>query len=232
MSIGTLSERSLHAAVKLFCEPDVTQHEISLGRYVADICGEEGIIEVQTGNFHQLRAKLGAFLPECPVTVAYPLPRAKQIQWLDAETGELLRQRRSPRRGTAWDAFAELYRILPYLTHPNFRLRLLLLDVVEQRHVSKKNRKGYSRLDQLPLRPLEPGTIETIALRCPGDYAALLPEALPKEFTTSDLSKAAKIPLETAQTALRVMAEVGAVRRAGKRGNWVVYEKNDPLAAV
>ena len=225
MPIGTLSERSLHAAVKLFCEPDVTQHEIPLGRYVADICGEEGIIEVQTGNFHQLRAKLGAFLPECPVMVVYPLPRAKHIQWLDAETGEWLRQRRSPRAGKSWDAFPELYRILPYLTHPNFRLRLLLLDTVEQRYVNSRNRKGYSRLDQLPLHPLEAGNVEAIDLRCPGDYAALLPDTLPQGFTTAELSKAAGIRLEVAQTALRVMAEVGAVKRVGKRGNWVVYER-------
>ncbi|MDR3313804.1 MAG: hypothetical protein LBS96_05030 [Oscillospiraceae bacterium] len=224
--IGTLGERSLHAAVKRFCEPDETRHEIPLGRFVADICGEEGILEVQTQQFHLLRGKLAAFLPECPVTVVYPIPRTKQLQWLDSETGELLRQRLSPRRGSAWDCFRELYRIQPFLPHPNFRLRLLLLDVAEQRYESRKNRKGYTRVDLQPLRPLEAGDVECIELRCPQDYTNLLPVALPPAFTTAELGKAAGIPLATAQTALRVMAGLGAVQCSGKAGRWLLYERN------
>ncbi len=224
-NIGVLAERSLHAAVKLFCEPDMTRHEIPLGKYVADICAEMGIIEVQTQHFHLLRGKLEAFLPECPVTVVYPIARTKQLQWLDAETGEVLRQRRSPRRGTVWDAFPEIYRIQPFLKNPNFSLRLLLLDVAEQRRVNEKNRKGYTRIDLMPLHPLNESAVETVDLAWPGDYAALLPAALPETFTTSDLRKAAGIRLEVAQTALRVMAGIGAVERKGKKGQWIVYER-------
>ena len=77
--IGTLGEKSLHAALKRYLEPDETFREVAIGRYVADIVNPEGIIEIQTGGFGRLREKLGFFLDHYPVTVVYPVA---QVKWL------------------------------------------------------------------------------------------------------------------------------------------------------
>ncbi len=68
----------MHAAVKRYLEPHSGSHEVKIGPYIADIVGEDGIIEIQTGNFDRLRAKLSVFLTVARVTVAYPIPRTRR----------------------------------------------------------------------------------------------------------------------------------------------------------
>ena len=60
-SIGTLSEKTLHAVLKQYFDGDESHHEIKVGSYVADIVNEKGIIEIQTRNFNKLRNKLERF---------------------------------------------------------------------------------------------------------------------------------------------------------------------------
>ena len=56
--IGTLGEKTLHAALKRYFEPDEHFREVAVGRYVADIMSPGGIIEIQTAGFGRLREKL------------------------------------------------------------------------------------------------------------------------------------------------------------------------------
>ena len=62
--IGTLNEKTIHTVLKHYYEPDVSHHEIKVGRYYADIYNENGIIEIQTRQFNRLRLKLNEFLNE------------------------------------------------------------------------------------------------------------------------------------------------------------------------
>ena len=71
--IGRLGEKSVHAVLKYAYEPHPENHEIPLGGYVADILGEDGVIEVQSRDLWKLAPKLRAFLPVCRVTVVCPL---------------------------------------------------------------------------------------------------------------------------------------------------------------
>ena len=64
--IGTLGEKTLHAVLKCYFEPHEDNQEISLGGYVADIAGENGVIEIQTRNFNVLRKQLNALLSLLP----------------------------------------------------------------------------------------------------------------------------------------------------------------------
>ena len=52
--IGTLSEKALHAALKSYYEPDFESREVKVGSFVADIVGENGIIEIQTRGFDRV----------------------------------------------------------------------------------------------------------------------------------------------------------------------------------
>jgi len=127
--IGTLSEKTLHAILKLYYGPDTDMHEVPIENYVADIYNGERIIEIQTHDLGRLRGKLEAYLKEYMVTVVYPIPRESKLIWLNAETGEKERSRKSPHKGNVYEAFIELYRIIGFLKNPNLEIRILLLDI-------------------------------------------------------------------------------------------------------
>lgn len=96
--IGTLSEKTLHAVLKKYLEPHAENHEVPLGNYVADIIGENGVIEIQTGSFTPLRPKLEVLLDCTDVTVAYPIAEVKYMRWIDPETGEVSPPHKSPKK--------------------------------------------------------------------------------------------------------------------------------------
>ena len=60
--IGSLSEKVQHAILKNYYCPNPSCQEINLGRFVADIADQNGVIEIQTKGFGQMRKKLSFFL--------------------------------------------------------------------------------------------------------------------------------------------------------------------------
>ena len=54
--IGTLGEKTLHAVLKHYFEPDSSFHEIRCGTFFADIFNAEGITEIQTRSFNTPQA--------------------------------------------------------------------------------------------------------------------------------------------------------------------------------
>jgi len=225
--IGTLGEKTLHAVLKDFFEPDPGAHEIRVGPYVADIVGEGGIVEIQTGNFQSLRKKLAAFLETAPVTVVYPITHFKWLLWLDPESGDISPRRKSPRAGHFPDAMFELYKIMPLLRHPNLRLCLLLVDLEEYRlrdGWSADKKRGSHRYERIPLALAGRLDLRTCADWCsPEAQLAFFPASLPSPFTSKDYARAARLNIHAAQTALRVLAHMGAAERCGKRGNLYLY---------
>lgn len=220
--IGTLSEKTIHAILKFYYAPDSSLHEIPLEKCVADIFTGREVIEIQTRSFYRLRTKLERFLALYPVTVVYPIPYIKWVCWIDEETGEISRKRKSPKKGNPYMVFRELYAIRPFLQHPHFHLRLLLMDMEEYRLLngwSRDKKRGSTRYDRLPVR-LE----EEVVLDEPRDYLQLLPLELGQQFTSKDLAGQTGIPVQLSQTALLLMDELGVVRRVGKKGNSYLYE--------
>ena len=225
--IGTLGEKTLHAVLKRTFEPYEGSHEVKIGGFVADIVGEDGIIEIQTRAFDRLRRKLDAFLPVAPVTVVYPVPRTKWLCWIDPETGETTCRRKSPKTGTSCDIFSELYKIKPYLTNPNLRLCIVLLDVEEYRKLdgwSVDKKKGSTRYERIPLE-----IIDTVSINTTNDYKKFLPDTLISPFTSKEFKKVSGLSLKGAQTALNVLYSVDAVKRTGKRGKLNLYESCESL---
>lgn len=220
--IGTLGEKTMHAVLKHYFEPHTQNHEIKIGGYVADIVGEDGIIEIQTRQFDRLRKKLTAFLQVCDVTIVHPIPHVKWLSWIDPDTGAVTKKRKSPKVGTPCDIFRELYKIKPLLHDPHLHLCIVLVDVEEYRYLngwSADRKKGSSRCDRVPV-----GIVEELYLYSIEDYRKLLPAALPTPFTSKDLSKAAKISISCAQTALNILFSLGIVERVGKKKNAYLYQ--------
>lgn len=221
--IGTLGEKTLHAVLKHYFEPCTDCHEVKVGGFVADIVGENGIVEIQTVGFHRLRKKLTAFLDCAPVTVVYPIPQIKYLCWIDPVSGEVTKKRKSPKTGRVFDAFYELYKIKPLLLHPQLRFCFVLLEMTEYRNLngwSADKKKGSSRCDRVPS-----ALCGEVYLHSAADYIAQLPESLPKSFISKDFAQIARLSLSRAQTALNILHHVGAVKRVSKRGNAIVYER-------
>jgi hypothetical protein len=222
--IGTLGEKTVHSVLKNYISPDSINHEIRVGGFVADICTGQEIIEIQTRNFNKLRRKLSAFLTFAPVTVVYPIPNTKWIRWVNPQTGEISPPRKSPKTGTPYSIFPELYRIKDFLLEPNFRLQIIMLNLEEYKILdgwSKDKKKGSTRCDRIPTE-----LIEEFHIGKPSDYLQLIPETLGKEFTSKDYKKASGIPLGASQTALNILYYVGAIDRIGKKGNSFIYQRN------
>jgi Fic family protein len=59
-----------------------------------------------------------------------------------------------------------------------------------------------------------------------------LPEGLPDEFTSGELGKMARIPVQRAGTLLNVLLETGVVERVGKRGRSFLYRKSPHCLAL
>lgn len=223
--IGTLSEKTVHAILKNYYEPDEDRQEIPIGNYIADIYAEGEVIEIQTRQFDKMRGKLSTFLPLYPVTIVYPIPRETRIIWIDEETGELSRKRKSPVKGNPYVVFPELYKIKMYLKDPNLRLRLVLMDMEEYKLLNSKSkgkRRRAAKYDRIPTE-----LVREFEIDCPQDYMQFVPPELEGAFTSREFAEAAHISLSLAQMVLNILHHMETVSRVGKKGNMHLYEINE-----
>ena len=216
--VGTLGEKTLHAVLKRMIEPDMSRHEVKLGRYTADVLNEHGIFEVQTRNLHKLKPKLMALLPYYPVTVVVPVVETKWLLMMDPETGELKDRRKSPKRGRAAAILPDLAYLKPLLKDPNLSFLLVRLEGEELRKPSHNRWRPVTPLEFAPTRFLG-----TVHLHTEADYAALLPPDLPDTFTARELAKALGLPAGQGSAAANVLAFMGAIRRTGMKGRSYLY---------
>ena len=211
------SEKTLHAVLKNYIDPDEDHQEIPVGGYIADIFAGGQIFEIQTANMNALRAKLSSFLPQYPVRVVYPIPAEKWIIWIDPDTGGLLKRNRSPLRGSFFHAFRELYKLRPFLKDPHLSFELLLIDMDEYRLLdgwSRDRKRGSHRYDRIPLR-----IQNRLLLTCPEDYMQFVPADLSEPFTSAAFAAAAGFKKNGFSTVLLLLYEMGVIERIGKKGN-------------
>ena len=219
--IGVLSEKTLHSVIKRFIEPNEALQEVKVGGYFADIKNDDGIFEVQTRSFNKLRAKLTSYLETEKVTVVYPIPAVKRLIWIDAQTGELTTPRKSPKHGSYFDAFPELYKLDKLIANESLRVLLLMIDMDEYRYLngwSADRKKGSTRHERYPI-----ALADSLLIATKEDYEGLLPSDLCSPFTSKEFASATRIRTRIAQTVLTVLSKRGAVQCIGKRGRHNLY---------
>lgn len=222
--IGTLSEKTIHAVLKHYYSSNPLEQEQKVNSYVADILIGSHIIEIQTRNFNTLRRKLEAFLPYYEVTIVYPIAHIKWLRWINESTGEISAKRKSPKTGTKYQVFKELYKIKSYLDHPNLHLRIVLLDVEEYRLLngwSQDKKKGSTRNDGIPVAIYDEIYIEKFQ-----DYKNFIPKDLPDTFTVADYKKITKLSTKDAGTALNILKHLNIIEHIGKQGRAFLYQRN------
>ncbi len=225
-SIGTLGEKSLHAVLKWYYEPDGSRHEIPVGDYVADIVGEDGVIEIQTRNFSRLKPKLAGLLALCRVTVVHPVIVSKRVISIEGATGEVTSARKSPRHGSLYTEMRELYTLRSLLTSDNLTLRFPMLTADEYRTFGVKTsrrKKQRTRRGEYVSDIIPTDIIDEIVLGKPSDYSAFIPEGLPGEFCAAEFALAAKTDPSNARMAIRLLVTMGLAHPVGKKGNRIIY---------
>lgn len=219
--IGTLQEKTLHKVVKNYLEEDLNNQEIKIGSYYVDILKNNEVIEIQTRQFNALRKKLEFLLEKYNVTICYPTFYTKTIKWINKDTHKVEDVRKSPKRGSIYDAFVELYKIKYLLKNPRLKLKILLIDIEEYRLLngwSENKKRGSYRYDQIPL-----GLIEEIDINSLSDYLKFIPNGLSDKFTSKEYSKLIKLSLKRAQIALNVLRFLDIIEFSGKDGKLHLY---------
>ena len=205
--IGTLNERSVHAVLKRYIEPDPDFWEVPVGRFVADIAREDEICEIQTSRIYSTAEKLRHFLEHSSVTLVTPQILRRHILRIDPLTGEALSRRLSPRKGRKEDILGNLVPIASFLSHPGLSLWIPFLNVCDLRLAREKGKRG-EKTDTVPEE-----LTDALYAREPRDLLALLPSPLPESFTVKELAAFAGIPPASAQGAARLFFETGLFRR-------------------
>jgi hypothetical protein len=219
--IGTLTERSLHAAIKEWYGRPGDQLEVRVEGYVIDIVRGGLLIEIQTRHLYALTRKLTRLLPNFPVRLVHPIPQEKWIV-RQAAGGRMMGRRKSPRHGRPVDIFRELVRIPDLLCHPNLSIELLLTqqdEILRDDGAGSWRRRGWSIVDQLFL-----GVVDQYRFESPADYCALLPPRLDQPFTNHELAAALRCPLALAQKMSFTLRRIGCLSVTGKRGNALLHQ--------
>jgi hypothetical protein len=214
-SIGVLSEGSLHAALKARLAEPGDRLEVPVGRFVIDLLRADGeLVEVQTGGFGPLAAKLDALLDRHRMRIVYPVAAERRIIRID-EHGQVLTTRRSPKRATAAAVFDRLVAFPSLLLHPNLTVEVLLL---REDHVRGPSPTTTRRRTRDPGERRLVDVLDRITLRTAEDVLAALP-ALPHEpFTTRELASVLGCGTLLAQRTVYCLRAIGLVEAAGKRG--------------
>lgn len=219
--IGTLQERSLHAALKELYDGPNTQSEVEVDGYVIDVVQNDLLIEIQTRNFSAIKNKLAKLMKKHRVRLVHPIAKEKIIIQQDTK-GNILGKRRSPKKGTIANIFEELVRIPTFLISDNFELEVILTREEEIRikdGTGSWRRRGWSICDH--------NLVEVIDRRLfqkPGDMLSLIPETIIEPFTTRSLSERIAISQPLAQKMTYCMRKMEIVKRVGKEGNAYLYE--------
>lgn len=239
--IGTMSEKRMHKALKRYICPDESCHEVRIkpdgsvsydekdksgrGGYIADIYSDGKIFEVQTGSFYPLKSKIKFYLEntDFDITVVHPIIAVKWSVWIDTETGEATKRRRSPKKEDKYTLLSEMFWLSDYLNNPRLHFRGLLIEAEEYRLLdgwSKDKKKGSNRYERIPL-----SIIDDITVNSSETGKSFLPTELPNEFAASDFGKITKLRGKKLYGALKVLCATGVVEKGEKKGRSFVYRR-------
>lgn len=183
--------------------------------YRIDAISDRRLFEIQCASLSAIRDKVATLVEQYEVVVVKPLPVRTLITRMKYKA--VIEQRYSPKRATIWDLFEDLVHFVKAFPHPNLELRVVSIEQEEIRRPPKRKRwrgPNYRVEDRSLLEVVDETSFYEAA-----DFAALLPEDLPEEFGTSELSDTAGIPRWLAQKVMYVLRECGAVDVTGKSGN-------------
>ena len=231
--IGLLAEKRLHSVLKRWMYDDLAAHEIRVfdregnkSRFVADVLTPEGeIFEIQTADLYPMRKKIEFYMEQTdhPVTVVHPLIAQKHVSWMDPESGEVGRRRKSPLHDTPLTGLAQLKPFTDYLGNSRFTLIFPFLSLDEYRLLDgwgRNKKRGSHRYELFPL-----GLEDTLILSQKQDYLDLFPCDLPTPFTAKSFGEHTRLGGYALYDVLAVFESLGVIRRCGKERRATLFER-------
>lgn len=222
-----LREGPLHAALKAMLAGPDDRLEVPVGRFVIDLVRADGeLVEVQTGGFGRLGAKLDALLDDHRFRIVYPVAAERRIVRVD-EDGEVLSIRRSAMRGTVVDVFDKLTAFPSLLTHPNLTIEVLLLG---EDHIRAAGPVTVRRRTRDPGARHLRDVLARIELHGAEDIVGALPPLPAHPFSTRDLASILQCSATLAQRAAYCLRAMDVIEAAGKRGRTPLHRRSSPAA--
>lgn len=213
--IGTLNESSLHAAIKAELAEAGDIFEQPLDGFVIDLVRGRQLIEIQTGSFGALGRKLDRLLGQYRLHLVHPIALETWIVRDGKPT------RKSPKRGSVHDLFAELASLPTLLDHPNLTLEILLVRQEAVREPDPRARRGRGGWRTVDRRLRE--VVGREWFDEPYDLVRLLPPDLPEIFTTADLAAGAGIQRRLAQSMAYCLRKTELIVDVERRADGVRY---------
>jgi hypothetical protein len=211
-----MPERGLHAELKAWLRRPGDLVEGTVWGYRADIIRGDLLLEIQTGNFPQIRAKLAKLLKGYRVRLVYPVPERR---WVIREVDGKRQRRVSPRVGRVEEVFNELVYCPTLPLESNFSLEVLLVHSDEAQAVRwrGKKRTRYTVTERHLVK-----VVSSTVFEKPGDYLKLIPD-MHGAFTARQLSKTAKLRITLARRMVYCLAKMGMLEEVGSVARAKLY---------
>ncbi|MEJ2126967.1 MAG: hypothetical protein P8X84_05625 [Candidatus Bathyarchaeota archaeon] len=217
-----MTEYSLHVDIKEWYSGSSNQVEVKVDDFVIDVINKEGLlIEIQTRNLSAIKNKLKKLLKNNKVRLVYPIAKIKWIVYM-SECGELVKKRKSPKKGKLTDLFVELVHLPRLICHENFSFEVLLIEQEELRCNDGKGswrRKGVSIKNRKLIKVFDSTVFEDKS-----DFLTTLPDDLEKVFTNKILAKKMKISLRLAQKITYCLRKMNALTVVGKKRRELLFK--------
>ena len=211
-----MPERGLHAELKEWLRRPGDLVEGTIWGYRADLIRGDLLIEIQTGNFPLIRAKLAKLLKGYRVRLVHPV---SERRWVIREVEGKRQRRVSPRVGRVEDVFNELVYCPTLPLDPNFSLEVLLVHSEEAQAVRWRGRRR-TRYTVTERHLVE--VVSNTVFEKPVDYLRLLPE-MNGAFTARQLSKAAGLRITLARRMVYCLAKMGLLEEVGSVARAKLY---------
>jgi hypothetical protein len=219
--IGTMNEKSLHAALKEWYAQPGDEVEVPVDGYVIDLVRDDLLVEIQTRSFSAIKDKLLSLTRDHRVRLVYPIAREKWIVKLPQDDAQPPQRRKSPKRGAYVHLFDELVSFPKLMANARFSLEVLLIQEEEARRYDRRRawrRRGWTTHERHLLRVMERRRYDTVR-----DIALLIPDTLDEPFTTVDLASATPLTRRGAQKMAYCLREMGLITQIGHRNRARLY---------
>ncbi len=220
--IGTLREKSLHAALKTWYAEDGDRFEERIEGYVIDIVRGGLLIEIQTGSFAGIKEKLRKLCENNRVRLVYPIAQEKWVVRVDKK-GRQISRRKSPKRGSVYEMFGELVYTPGLLAQPNFSFEALLIEsetIWRDDGNGSWRRKGWSVHDQRLVKVVDRHLFSGLE-----NYLSLIPAKLTEPFSNKQIAEEAGIRDYQARKMTYCLREAGALMIMGRQRNALLYSR-------
>ena len=182
------------------------------------------LVEIQTQSFSALKQKLITLTEYHPVRLVYPIASERWIIKMAEDGKRQISRRKSPKRGSIEQLFAELVSFPGLLASEHFSLDVLFIQEEEVSHHEAGRswrRKGWI-IDERRLLKV----VDQRRFCEPADFRDTIPTSLADPFTTAALASAIPGGRRLARQMAYCLREMGLIDPIGKRGNAILYTRS------